>query len=87
VVGGRRHPRLPAPDSSASTRRRRPLGAGADVCLIVVDDHDEEEHLEDRARRARAEIVVDVHTTSRLPHRSSGSTGDRLFAAEAEDDE
>ena len=38
--------------------------AGADACLIVVEEHDDEEHLEDLHERARAlglEIVADVH--------------------------
>jgi indole-3-glycerol phosphate synthase len=37
--------------------------AGADACLIVVENHDDEEHLEDLHRRAQdlgLEIVVDV---------------------------
>ncbi len=43
--------------------------AGADACLIVVEDHDEEEHLEDlhaRATELGLEIVVDVHDDESL---------------------
>jgi indole-3-glycerol phosphate synthase len=43
--------------------------AGADACLIVVEDHDEEEHLEELQRRAHGlglEIVVDVHDEESL---------------------
>ena len=43
--------------------------AGADACLIVVEDHDDEEHLEDLSRRAHElglEIVVDVHDEESL---------------------
>jgi indole-3-glycerol phosphate synthase len=43
--------------------------AGADACLIVVEDHDDEEHLEDLSRRALElglEIVVDVHDEDSL---------------------
>ena len=38
--------------------------AGADACLIVVEEHDDEEHLEELHARASAlglEIVADVH--------------------------
>jgi indole-3-glycerol phosphate synthase len=38
--------------------------AGADACLIVVEEHDDEERLEELHERARAlglEIVADVH--------------------------
>ncbi len=38
--------------------------AGADACLIVVEEHDEEEHLEElhaRASELGLEIVADVH--------------------------
>jgi hypothetical protein len=38
--------------------------AGADACLIVVEEHDDEEHLEELHERARVlglEIVADVH--------------------------
>jgi indole-3-glycerol phosphate synthase len=43
--------------------------AGADACLIVVEEHDDEEHLEDLNRRALElglEIVVDVHDEDSL---------------------
>jgi indole-3-glycerol phosphate synthase len=43
--------------------------AGADACLIVVEDHDEEEHLEElhaRAMELGLEIVVDVHDEDSL---------------------
>jgi indole-3-glycerol phosphate synthase len=43
--------------------------AGADACLIVVEQHDAEEHLEELHQRARAlglEIVVDVHDDESL---------------------
>jgi len=43
--------------------------AGADACLIVVEQHDEEEHLEELRRRADElglEIVVDVHDEDSL---------------------
>lgn len=43
--------------------------AGADACLIVVEEHDDEEHLEELQRRAEAlglEIVVDVHDEDSL---------------------
>ncbi|MGE5275121.1 MAG: hypothetical protein ACM3QU_15335 [Verrucomicrobiota bacterium] len=66
--------------------------AGADACLIVVEDHDDEEHLEDLNRRALElglEIVVDVHDEDSLT-----SSLDRidpeiflLSPREAEDDE
>jgi hypothetical protein len=39
-------------------------GAGADACLIVVEQHDDDERLEELHERARAlglEIVADVH--------------------------
>jgi indole-3-glycerol phosphate synthase len=42
---------------------------GADACLIVVEQHDEEEHLEDlhaRALERGLEIVVDVHDDDSL---------------------
>ena len=48
---------------------RRASAAGADACLIVVEEHDDEEHLESAAQRARAlglEIVVDVHDEGSL---------------------
>ena len=65
--------------------------AGADACLIVVEDHDDEEHLEDLSRRAQElglEIVVDVHDEDSL-----ADSLDRidpevfLLSREAEDDE
>jgi indole-3-glycerol phosphate synthase len=43
--------------------------ASADACLIVVEEHDEEEHLErlhDRAIELGLEIVVDVHDEDSL---------------------
>ena len=43
--------------------------AGADACLIVAEDHGEEEHLEDlhaRATELGLEIVVDVHDEESL---------------------
>jgi indole-3-glycerol phosphate synthase len=43
--------------------------AGADACLIVVEEHDEEEHLEElhaRASELGLEIVVDVHDEDSL---------------------
>ncbi len=43
--------------------------AGADACLIVVEEHDDEEHLEELHGRAQAlglEIVVDVHDDESL---------------------
>ena len=43
--------------------------AGADACLIVVEDHDDEEHLEElhaRASELGLEIVVDVHDEESL---------------------
>jgi indole-3-glycerol phosphate synthase len=42
---------------------------GADACLIVVEEHDEEEHLEELHQRAielGLEIVVDVHDEDSL---------------------
>jgi indole-3-glycerol phosphate synthase len=43
--------------------------AGADACLIVVEEHDDEEHLEElhaRAAQLGLEIVVDVHDDESL---------------------
>jgi indole-3-glycerol phosphate synthase len=43
--------------------------AGADACLIVVEEHDDEEHLEElhaRASQLGLEIVVDVHDEDSL---------------------
>jgi indole-3-glycerol phosphate synthase len=43
--------------------------AGADACLIVVEEHNDEEHLEELQRRAEElglEIVVDVHDEESL---------------------
>jgi indole-3-glycerol phosphate synthase len=43
--------------------------AGADACLIVIEKHDEEEHLEDlhaRASKLGLEIVADVHDDESL---------------------
>lgn len=43
--------------------------AGADACLVVVEDHDEEEHLEALHQRASGlglELVADVHDDDSL---------------------
>jgi indole-3-glycerol phosphate synthase len=43
--------------------------AGADACLIVVEEHDEEEHLEELHARASGlglEVVADVHDEESL---------------------
>jgi indole-3-glycerol phosphate synthase len=43
--------------------------AGADACLIVVEDHDDEDDLEELHERARAlglEVVADVHDDDSL---------------------
>jgi indole-3-glycerol phosphate synthase len=43
--------------------------AGADACLIVIEKHDEEEHLEDlhaRSSKLGLEIVADVHDDESL---------------------
>jgi indole-3-glycerol phosphate synthase len=43
--------------------------AGADACLIIVEEHDEEEHLEElhgRATELGLEIVADVHDEDSL---------------------
>ncbi len=43
--------------------------AGADACLIVIEEHDEEEHLEELHARAAGlglEIVADVHDEESL---------------------
>ena len=66
--------------------------AGADACLIVVEDHDDEEHLEDLNRRALElglEIVVDVHDEDSLAD-SLDRIDPEIFLLsprEAEDDE
>jgi indole-3-glycerol phosphate synthase len=66
--------------------------AGADACLIVVEDHDDEEHLEDLNRRAHElglEIVVDVHDEESLAD-SLERIDPEIFLLsprEAEDDE
>jgi indole-3-glycerol phosphate synthase len=66
--------------------------AGADACLIVVEDHDDEEHLEDLNRRAQEfglEIVVDVHDEESLAD-SLDRIDPEIFLLsprEAEDDE
>lgn len=66
--------------------------AGADACLIVVEDHDDEEHLEELQRRADGlglEIVVDVHDEDSLAD-SLGRIDPEIFLLsprEAEDDE
>jgi indole-3-glycerol phosphate synthase len=66
--------------------------AGADACLIVVEDHDDEEHLEELHRRAEdlgLEIVVDVHDEESLAD-SLERIDPEIFLLsprEAEDDE
>jgi indole-3-glycerol phosphate synthase len=66
--------------------------AGADACLIVVEDHDDEEHLEELHRRAEGlglEIVVDVHDEESLAD-SLERIDPEIFLLsprEAEDDE
>jgi indole-3-glycerol phosphate synthase len=66
--------------------------AGADACLIVAEDHDDEEHLEDLNRRAHElglEIVVDVHDEDSLAD-SLERIDPEIFLLsprEAEDDE
>ena len=66
--------------------------AGADACLIVVEDHDDEEHLEDislRAQELGLEIVVDVHDEDSLAD-SLDRIDPEIFLLsprEAEDDE
>jgi indole-3-glycerol phosphate synthase len=66
--------------------------AGADACLIVVEEHDDEEHLEDLNRRALElglEIVVDVHDEDSLAD-SLDRIDPEIFLLsprEAEDDE
>jgi indole-3-glycerol phosphate synthase len=52
-------------DASAEEARN----AGADACLIVIEKHDEDEHLEDlhvRASNLGLEIVADVHDEESL---------------------
>jgi len=66
--------------------------AGADACLIVVEEHDDEDDLEELHQRARAlglEVVADVHDDDSL-----GSSLERidpeiflLSPRDAEDDE
>jgi indole-3-glycerol phosphate synthase len=66
--------------------------AGADACLIVVEEHDDEEHLEDislRAQELGLEIVVDVHDEDSLAD-SLDRIDPEIFLLsprEAEDDE
>ena len=66
--------------------------AGADACLIVVEEHDDEEHLEELHERALAlglEIVVDVHDEESL-EASLGRIDPEIFLLsprEAEDDQ
>jgi indole-3-glycerol phosphate synthase len=66
--------------------------AGADACLIVAEEHDDEEHLEDLHRRAQElglEIVVDVHDDESLAD-SLDRIDPEIFLLsprEAEDDE
>ena len=66
--------------------------AGADACLIVVEEHDDEEHLEDLSRRAHhlgLEIVVDVHDEESLADALDRIDPEifLLSPREAEDDE
>lgn len=66
--------------------------AGADACLIVVEQHEAEEHLEELQQRALAlglEIVVDVHDDESL-EASLERIDPEIFLLsprEAEDDE
>lgn len=66
--------------------------AGADACLIVVEEHDDEQHLEELHRRAQElglEIVVDVHDEESLTD-SLERIDPEIFLLsprEAEDDE
>ena len=66
--------------------------AGADACLIVVEEHDDEDDLEELHARARAlglEIVVDVHDEDSL-EASLERIDPEIFLLsprEAEDDE
>ena len=66
--------------------------AGADACLIVVEEHDDEERLEELHERALAlglEIVVDVHDEESL-EASLGRIDPEIFLLsprEAEDDQ
>jgi indole-3-glycerol phosphate synthase len=66
--------------------------AGADACLIVVEEHDDEQHLEElhhRAQELGLEIVVDVHDEESLAD-SLGRIDPEIFLLsprEAEDDE
>jgi indole-3-glycerol phosphate synthase len=66
--------------------------AGADACLIVVEEHDDEEHLEAislRAQELGLEIVVDVHDEDSLAD-SLDRIDPEIFLLsprEAEDDE
>jgi indole-3-glycerol phosphate synthase len=66
--------------------------AGADACLIVAEEHDDEEHLEELHRRAQTlglEIVVDVHDDESLAD-SLERIDPEIFLLsprEAEDDE
>jgi indole-3-glycerol phosphate synthase len=66
--------------------------AGADACLIVVEEHDEDEHLEElhaRASELGLEIVADVHDEESL-EASLERIDPEIFLLsprEAEDDE
>jgi indole-3-glycerol phosphate synthase len=66
--------------------------AGADACLLVVEEHDEREHLEELHARATAlglEIVADVHDDESLAE-SLERIDPEIFLLsprEAEDDE
>jgi indole-3-glycerol phosphate synthase len=65
---------------------------GADACLIVVEEHDEEEHLEELSAQAEAlglEIVADVHDEESI-EASLERIDPEIFllsARDAEDDE
>ena len=66
--------------------------AGADACLIVVEEHDDEDDLEELHQRARAlglEVVADVHDDDSL-EASLGRIDPEIFLLsprDAEDDE
>jgi indole-3-glycerol phosphate synthase len=66
--------------------------AGADACLVIVEEHNEEEHLEELQERALAlglEVVADVHDEESLAQ-SLERIDPEIFLLsprEAEDDE